>query len=96
MSGETFDSVWDAICDTPEEAANMKVRSSLLTAVIRQIEGWNISQEDAARRVGLTRPRLNDLMRGKIDKFSLDALVNIATAASLVVRIAIEQPKKAA
>jgi predicted XRE-type DNA-binding protein len=39
--------------------------------------------------LGLTQPRLNDLMRGRIDKFSLDALVNVAGRAGLAVRLQI-------
>ncbi|ONF49424.1 helix-turn-helix domain-containing protein [Methylobacterium radiotolerans] len=87
MSGETFSSVWDALCDTPEEAANMKARSALLSGIIGRVKEWDLPQGQAAERVGLTRPRLNDLLKGKIDKFSLDALVNIASAAGLAVRV---------
>jgi predicted XRE-type DNA-binding protein len=53
----------------------------LPVAIRERVKAWNLTQEDAAARLDLTRPRLNDLMRGKLDKFSLDALVNIATAA---------------
>ena len=77
---ETYASVWDAIADTPEQAANLKARAALM----RQIEaivkkgGW--TQAEAARRCGVTQPRMNDLLRGRVSRFSLDALVNIATA----------------
>jgi predicted XRE-type DNA-binding protein len=77
---EKFDSVWDALGVSPAEAANLKARSSLM----RQIEdiitdnGW--TQAVAAKRCGVSQPRINDLLRGKISKFSIDALVNIATA----------------
>jgi predicted XRE-type DNA-binding protein len=47
------------------------------------VKSWDLSQEAAAARLGVTRPRLNDLMRGKLGKFSLDALVNLTTAAGL-------------
>ena len=81
MSGETFDSVFDALADTPAEAANMTARADLLLAIRERVKAWQaqggLTQEEAAARLGLTRPRLNDLMRGKLDKFSLDALVNI-------------------
>lgn len=87
MEHQSFDNVFDALADTPAEAANLKARSTLLTAIVRQIESWNLTQEAAAARLGLTRPRLNDLMRGKMSKFSLDALVNIATASGLVFEI---------
>lgn len=87
MEVETFDSVFDALADTPVEAANMKARSELLSALNSQIRSWNLPQEAAAARLGITRPRLNDLLRGKLGKFSLDALVNLATAAGLVLEI---------
>lgn len=87
MEVETFDSVFDALADTPVEAANMKARSELLSALNSQIRSWNLPQEAAAARLGITRPRLNDLLRGKLSKFSLDALVNLATAAGLVLEI---------
>ncbi len=81
MGAQTFDDVFDALSDTPAEAANLKARSELLSAVVEHVKSWGLSQESAASRLGITRPRLNDLMRGKLGKFSLDALVDLATAA---------------
>lgn len=87
MDVQTFDDVFDALSDTPAEAANMKARADLLSLLVAHIGSWRLTQEAAATRLGITRPRLNDLMRGKIGKFSLDALVNLATAAGLVLEI---------
>lgn len=87
MEIETFNSVWDALADTPAEAANMKARSELLSALKVRIHSWDVPQEAAAARLGITRPRLNDLLRGKLAKFSLDALVNLATASGLTLEI---------
>jgi len=84
---QTFADVFDAICDMPAEAANMKARSDLLSILVDRVKSWGVTQETAAARLGVTRPRLNDLMRGKISKFSLDALVNLATAAGLVLEL---------
>lgn len=95
MNVETFDSVFDALADTQAEAANMTARVDLLLAIREQIKEWNLTQEDAAARLGLTRTRLNDLMRGKLDKFSLDALVNIAAAAGFRLYIELEDVKVA-
>ncbi|GAA0647579.1 helix-turn-helix transcriptional regulator [Sphingomonas ursincola] len=91
MVPEIFDNVFDALADTPAEAANLKARSTLMIAIICQIESWGLTQEAASARLGITRPRLNDLLRGKMSKFSLDALVNIATAAGLVFEINVAQ-----
>ena len=77
---QEFASVWDAIADTPEEAANLSLRSELMNeieAIIKQ-NGW--TQAVAAKRCGVTQPRINDLLRGRISRFSIDALVNIASA----------------
>jgi len=89
MAARTFASVWDALEDTAAEAANMRARSELMIALRTKIEGWKVSQTAAARRLGLTQPRLNDLMRGRIGKFSLDVLINVAGRAGLAVRLQI-------
>jgi predicted XRE-type DNA-binding protein len=89
MESDTFASVWDALADTPAEAANLKIRSRLLSVLNTRIRSWDVSQEAAAARLGITRPRLNDLLRGKLAKFSLDALVNLATASGLTLEIRI-------
>ncbi len=91
MTRRKFTSVWDALEDTAVEAANMRARSAIMIAVREKIESWKLSQSEAAKRLGLTQPRLNDLMRGRIDKFSLDALVNLAGPAGLAVRLEIGQ-----
>ena len=83
MKKQRFASVWDAIEDTPEQAANMKLRSVLMTALKDQITSTGMSQAQAAQLFGVTQPRVSDLMRGKINLFGLDALVNMATAAGL-------------
>ena len=83
MNKRRFSSVWDAIEDRPEQAANMKLRSVLMTALKDHITRTGMSQDQAAQLFGVTQPRVSDLMRGKINLFALDALVNMATAAGL-------------
>lgn len=87
MNNERFASVWDAIEDTPEQAENMKLRSALMLALKEHISRAGLSQSQAAKLFGVTQPRVSDLMRGKIDLFGLDALVNMAAAAGLHVEI---------
>lgn len=82
-----FSSVWDALEDTPQEAANMRLRAKLMRTLCETIRAWELPQKDAARRLGISQPRLNDVLNGKIDKFSLDALVNLSAAAKLEVDI---------
>ncbi len=87
MKTQRFASVWDALEDTPAEAASMKARSELMIAVRAAIESWDVTQAQAAKRLRITQPRLSDLLRGKINKFSLDALIDLATHAGLSVRV---------
>ncbi len=82
--------MWDAIADTPEQAANLRTRAELMQkiAAIVKESGW--TQLEAADRCGVTQPRINDLLRGRVSRFSLDALVNIATAIGRRVHLEIE------
>ncbi len=84
-------SVWDAIEDTPEEAENMKVRSGLMRSIRQHIKDKGWTQAEAARHFGVTQPRISDLTRGKIDTFSLDALVNMAASAGLHVEVRVAE-----
>ena len=87
---ERFANVWDGIADTPEEAANLTLRSELMDEIetIIKRNGW--TQKEAAKRCGVTQPRINDLLRGRISRFSIDALVNIASALGRKVRVSLD------
>ena len=87
MEHHEYSNVWDALTDTPEESANMTMRSNLLIALQQKVKSWEVTQAEAARRLGVTQPRLNDLLRGKIDKFSLGMLINLAIHAGIFVRL---------
>jgi predicted XRE-type DNA-binding protein len=89
---QSFHNVWDALEETPEEAASMTLRSGLMTAVRNVVESWQTTREQAAIRLGFTQPRLNDLLRGRINRFSLDALIGLAQRAGLTVHLEIERP----
>jgi len=87
---ESYASVWDALADTPEEAANLRTRAELMQqiAAIVSENGW--TQVEAAKQCGVTQPRINDLLRGRVSRFSLDALVNIATSIGRRVHVELE------
>jgi predicted XRE-type DNA-binding protein len=85
-----YKNVFDAIADTPEEAANLTARSELMEQIRDLVKEANWTQVEAARRCGVTQPRMNDLLRGRVSRFSLDALVNIATALGRRVRVQVE------
>ncbi|WP_187971408.1 helix-turn-helix domain-containing protein [Aquibium microcysteis] len=89
MTEKTFASAWDAIEDTAADAENMKLRSTLMMALEQHIRSKRWTQAEAARRLGVTQPRISDLLRGKIDLFSLDALFKLLGAAGLQVEISV-------
>lgn len=91
MSNQKFASVWDALEDTSAEAENMKLRSKLMMALEERLTRNGINQAAAAKLLGVTQPRVSDLMRGKINLFGLDALVNMATAAGLQVEMRVRK-----
>jgi predicted XRE-type DNA-binding protein len=78
--------------DTSLDAANVIARSVLMSALQKTISGWGVVQEESGARLGISRPRTSELMSGKVDKFSLDALVNLAARAGLVIEIHISAP----
>jgi predicted XRE-type DNA-binding protein len=88
---KTFTSVWDAIEDSRDMAEAMKARAEIMRALQKVVRKWNLPQKAAATKLGVTQPRLNDLLRGKIDKFSLDALFDLTGHAGLKVSIALKR-----
>ena len=90
-----FASVWDAIEVSDGEAANMKIRSHLMMAIRDHIGHAKLSQAQAAKLLGVTQPRVSDLMRGKIELFSVDTLVNMLRAAGHEVGVTIDGKKAA-
>jgi predicted XRE-type DNA-binding protein len=87
---EEFESIWDALDFSPQEAANLEARSTLMIQIEKIIakNGW--TQAVAAKRCGVSQPRVNDLLRGKIEKFSIDALVNMAASLGQKVHVSLK------
>lgn len=91
MSKQKFQSVWDAIEDTPQQAASMRARSELVIELTELIKRRGMTQAEAAKLFAVTQPRISDLMRGKIDLFSLDALMDMAAVAGLAPHIKVKK-----
>lgn len=94
MANERSTSVWDALVDSPEEAENLRLRSKLMRVLTKVVRSWDLPQKEAARKLHVTQPRLSELLNGKIEKFSLDALVNLLASVDLEIDITVK--KKAA
>lgn len=74
-----------------EAAENLRLRSELMMRITDYYEKSGLTQARAAKALGLTQPRLNALLRGRLSVFSLDALVNIASRAGLSVRLVVKK-----
>ena len=96
MTEQTFNNVWDAIEDTPQQDASLRAKSELMQALEQTIRQRGMTQQDAAALFGVTQPRISDLMRGNIGLFSLDALMDMASTAGLRPHIVIEREPMAA
>lgn len=90
MNAEVFDNVWDAIADEPEQAENMRMRAALMRALRDRIQEQGWTQSEAAGHLGVSQPRISDLMRGKLSRFSLDGLVGLAAAAGLRISLSVD------
>ena len=74
---ESYTSVWDALADTPGQAANLRARAELMQQIAALVKRQSWTQVEAASHCGVTQPRINDLLRGRVSRFSLDALVTL-------------------
>lgn len=92
-NGQRFTSVWDAIEDTPQQAASMRARSELAMALQEWVKSEGLTQAAAARLFGVTQPRVSDLVRGRLHLFSMDTLIDMASAAGLAPHVSIKKPK---
>lgn len=86
-----YQSVWDAIENTPAQAENMKLRSEMMIAITHFIQQQGWSQKEAAEYLHVTQPRISDLMRGKINLFALDVLVNMLSAVGMHIEMKIRK-----
>jgi predicted XRE-type DNA-binding protein len=90
-----FASVWDAIEDSAAEAASMKLRAELAIKITETVRERKLTQSKVAALARVSQPRVSDLIRGRLDLFSLDALVDMADRLGLRTRV-IVSPKRAA
>ena len=88
---QRFASVWDAIEDTPGESAHMKARSELMIAISEHIAKNGLTQAAAAKLFGVTQPRVSDLVRGRIELFSIDTLVQMLASAGMRVEMKLKK-----
>ena len=84
---QKFESVWEALEDDPVRVQNLKLRSAALIEITEKLAGMNLSQTEIAKILSISQPRVSARMQGKIHKFRLDSLVDIAHRLGLRVSI---------
>lgn len=80
----------------PEEATNLQLRSTLMIQLRKRLTILGVTQAQAARVLAVSQPRVSDLMRGKIDRFSVDTLIKLLGKAGAEVRVVVRTRTKAA
>ena len=76
---------------TAEDAESLKLRADLMIQIRRLVERRGLTQAAAAKMFGVTQPRISDLVRGKIDLFSIDTLVDMLSRAGVRVKLTIQR-----
>jgi len=79
-----------------EEAENLRLRAELMVQVRRLIDGRKLTQAAAAKVLGVTQPRVSDLVRGRIELFSIDGLVNMLAHAGVKVQLVVKRSSQVA
>jgi len=79
---------------SPAQACNPRLQAELMTALRKCIQKERLTQAEAARRLRVTQPRISNLGRGKMSRFSLDALVNMLAEAGLEVAFEVKRPQR--
>jgi predicted XRE-type DNA-binding protein len=92
-TAKRYQNVWDAVEEQPVEAENLRIRAALMADLAAYIDQAGLTQAQAARRFGVTQPCISDLVRGKIDLFSIDTLVNMLSAAGLHLDVVVRPAK---
>ena len=73
------------------EAQNLLLRTDLMIKIEQLIQKSGLIQSEAAKVLGITQPRINDMLKGRIEKFSLNALVNMVARAGMEVKMTIRK-----
>ena len=93
---KAYASVWDAIEKTRGDAAHMQVRGALMVDLQKRMRATGDTQAELAKRLGVTQPRISDVMRGRIDLVSVDMLIDLLAKLGVAVQVRTRAMRKAA
>jgi len=88
---KVHDSVWQALAMDEAEAKTMRLRADLAIALRDRVAAWKLTQTEAAKRLGISQPRLSELLKGRIGSFRLDRLVRLASKAGLKIEMKVHK-----
>ena len=77
-----------------DEAEHLRVRADLLIQIQQALKARRLKQAEAARLLGVTQPRVSDLVRGRIDRFSVDSLIDMLARLGVRVKVVVTSPKR--
>ncbi len=90
-SNKTYKNVFEAIEDDPVIAENLRIRSEMMVMLRKFIKENGLTQKQAAKQFHVTQPRISNLVRGKIDLFTIDMLVSMLSHAGIHVEFVTKQ-----
>ena len=79
----------------PQEAESLNIRATLMLEIEAYIRREKITQREAARRMGVTQPRVSDLMRHRIELFSVDGLIEMLSAVGMKIDVKVRRARAA-
>ena len=88
--------VFDDLGFSPEEAEHLRIRSDLMIELAKILGSRHLTQAQAAKLLGVTQPRISDLMRGKIDRFSVDTLIEMLGHTGARVHVLVKPARRVA
>ena len=88
---ETFENVWDALIDDPAERESCKIKSNLMAAIADHLKETAMTQQQAAKKMGVSQPRVSDAVRAKGRNFTIDMLVGMLASLGLEVEITLKR-----
>ncbi len=90
------DNVFRDLGFSPVEAEHLRVRAELMIAIEKLIGRRKLTQAQAAKLLGVSQPRVSDLVRGRLHRFSIDALVEMLARAGVKVHLSTERGSRVA
>jgi len=87
---ETFKNVWDALEDDPAERESLKIKSRMVIDIEQRIKSLGLTQAQAAKLMGVSQPRVSDVVNGKIDRFTIDMLITMLVRLGLHVEVSLK------